>query len=373
MNQSTAQITISTQLPYTRTLFLASSLTLLSACSILTPKTAESVNAFAEEQRYEQAFDLYSKIPEEQQALIDLDELKEKQNRYLKTLLLQAQKERRSYDFFAAETTLESGAKNLPSEASITKALDDLNAARESYANKHQFEYDLQYALFLSIEDPLLEKLLAAKGRDKSFIKHYEHQQQERQRLSQIVGTAGLQSLAQKNYKQASIELKLAEKLDSRQDWQDGLNTISKKDNRVRYQKAKHAKKQQAKAQQQQAQAKQELQRKTDNDKQQFQQQLKQKHYTKASSTLETISQADSDNNNSDWINSARKNLNKAIDTQLNEALRQGKLLYSKGMIDEAIKTWKDAQSYAPESSELRDHIQRAEAFQARYKELTEK
>lgn len=349
---------------------MSAAVCLFSACSVLTPKTAESVTSLISEHQYEKALSLYEKIPVPEQELIDLEKLKKEQDQYLNKLILEANKEKNKNNFNEAENILNNGQDNVPSSKKIEQAIQSLEKVKQTYTDKYQLQYDEEYAKFLSKESPLLEKLEKTQSSDRKFTRHYKTQISERQRLSVIMGESGIAALNAGHIKTAKRQLVLAQSLNNDDRWQQALKSIQKKTysqankrkRKIAKQKNKHARQKELVIQQQQLKLK--------NLKSRFDNQLSLAQIVKAQSTILDIERKDSSNNEQEWLTKSRKNLNQAISAQLAIDLRQGKVFYSKGKIDEAIGVWKSAQAYAPDNTELAEHIRRAETFQARYKSL---
>ncbi|NRB42320.1 MAG: hypothetical protein HRU20_28270 [Pseudomonadales bacterium] len=344
---------------------------------MLTPKTAESVNKLVATEQYEQAITLYGKIPATEQEKIDIKSLQQAQGKYLNKLLQQAKTLQKKHRFYDAEDTLEQGQKNLPSSSEIQQAIAALNTARTSYNDKYQQQHDTVYANFLAAEAPILEKLLASQGQERSFKKHYQAQAKARLEHAQIIGQQGLTSLDAGFIKTATHQLKLAEQLQSDEQWQSALNAIKKKTYRKRSQKEHKREQQQNRNKRQKAQAladqQAQQQAQVNKLKLSFEKQLSATNIIGAQKILEDIKRKDDKKHETQWIDTHNKKLETLISAQLATDLHQGQSYYSNGLIGKAIDTWKNAQTYAPNNSELKEHIRRAETFQARYKELNAK
>lgn len=352
-------------------LLLSSAVCLFSACSVLTPKTAESVNNYVAEHQYEKALELYAKIPATEQELIDIKQLEKSREAYLTTLIAEAKKAQQQHNFNDASLILEGGKDKLPTDDKLEEAIESLTLAKQIYTDKYQLQYDEEYARFLLKEAPLLEKLAKTQSDKRSFNKHYKKQLSDRQRLSAVLGEHGIIALEAGDIKTASRQLNLAQELQENERWQEALASIKKKS----YIKANQRKKSLARKKTA-TDLKNALASKQHNTliaqlKQRFDTQLGLIEITNADKTLQELSLKDKDKKHSTWIKESRIKLDQAINAKLATDLQRGKLLYSTGKIDEAIKVWKSAQSYAPNSAELKEHVRRAETFQARYKALT--
>lgn len=353
----------------TKALLLSSSVCFYSACTS-TPKTVEGVNQLTELQHYEQALSTYQELTPEQQQLIDLKQIQNKKNRYEKQLISNANKKQKVMDFDGAEATLREGQQNIPSSTAIQQATEKLAQAKKQYTDKYQRFYDIEYAHFLIKEKPLLEKLSVTENHKKSFKRYSKKQLKERSRISEIIGSEGIEALQKKKYTLASNLLNMAQELNPDMRWQQGLAAINKKDNRARSHKARIARQQKKKAVQQQQLAQKETDRKISTLKQSFKQAITHEDIHQATINIQNIENLAPQNSQKDWLNSSQKQLDELTDKKLQETLTEGKILYSKGKINAAITTWKQALSYAPHSLQLNEHIQRAETFQARFKEL---
>ena len=356
--------------PATRMLLLSATVCLFSACSVLTPKTAESVNTLSETHQFEKALKLYQQIPEPEQKKVDLKALRQQQKHDLQQLLKEAKKLQGAYSFYQAEDILIQGQDNLHSSQVIKKAIADLALAKGQYTDQYQQQYDEEYARFLLAEQPLLDRLLNSQGQERSFKKHYKSQQQAREKHSDIIGRHGLQALNSGFIQTAARQLDMAQRLQGDERWESALSSIKSKTYKADSHKKRMLKKQKNMNQKQKAIELAQQREHINKLKQKFNLQLGDVSIIDAGTTLKEIKRLDYNSNEAGWIKTSHAKLAEVTEAQLAADLRQGKVYYSKGMIDEAIKTWKKAQSYAPNNSELNEHIRRAETFQARYKEL---
>lgn len=356
--------------PPPKTLLLGLCFFFITACAILEPKTAANVNTLVDQQEFEKALSLYKKLPPEEQKQIKLKNIEKAQSRYLSTLLKNVSKKQKSSAFYQAQSLLADGNKKMPNNEKIDQALLALDKAINQYNSKYQLQHDYSYAKFLIEEKPLLDKLQASQGEERHFKKRFKTQATSRKEHSLHLGEKGLSSLKKGHSKTAAKQLYLADKLHHDPRWQKALTQINKTGSDKRRQQNRRQKKID---QQQKAKLTKRHKDEMAALKITFNKALNAKNIPKSRRLLTEIKNLDVDGSQKKWIKNKKQLIHKASEKQLSQDLDQGKKQYSNGDIDGAIKTWKNAQKYAPNNAELNEHIRRAETFQARFKSLNNK
>mgnify|MGYP003385424093 FL=1 len=353
-----------------KAIFLALSIVLISACSVLTPKTAESVNQLVESQKYEYALALYSKLPPDQQLRIKLDKLMADRDSFESQVIGKTEKLRQQGAFYEAQDTLSDAVEKLPSSQKIIEAQKILLNARQQHHDRYQRQKDIAYAEYLQREAPILEALAFSDSRERSFQRYYKVQREKRIEFAEIVGSEGLRLAKESNYSRARQLLDTAESLNSDERWRAGLASVEQSESGVRRKQAQQAKEKQMDVQKAKTSAQEVTRQSIERLKAQFEQQFDRRNVLACQATLEAISLLDKQKLHVDWQKKNDSELKLLIQEEVQAALQKGQKEYSRGRIETAIATWKAAQAYAPDNLELQERIQRAEAFDARYKSL---
>lgn len=342
----------------------------ISACSVLVPKTIEGVHQLAEEQKYEQALTLFDQLPPDQQVEAERVKLKKELKVFEDKTVSAIKKFQASGEFSEAKKVVIQARENNPLSSRIAEAEKQLELAIQRHHNIHQRDYDILYAQYLKQELPILQQLLASDGHKESFQRHYERQREKRAEFAEIIGAEGLLLVEKNNYTAAVKLLKNAEALKSDKRWRDGLAKIERSDSHARQKRTRIANKKKAAAKKAKTNEQNEKRVSIEILKAQYQLQFENGDITACQKSLDEIKSLDEKAENLEWLTKSTSDLELLRQQSLAATLKKGQVQYSNGQIREAILTWKSAQAYAPNNVELKERIRRAEAFEARYKEL---
>ncbi len=340
-----------------------------TACSSPQLKTADQVNALSQQNKYEQALELYQTLDANEQEKISLEDINEQQRLYLSALFAASERAQK-VDYAKAKHLLTQGQTNLPTNEKINAALQKLENDRISHTNRFQNTYNLEFGHFLLTERQLLDKLAISEAGEKSFIRLQQDHQVNSARIAPLLGQHGLALYHQKKRKTALPFLRTAQQLEPQSEWKDALADINQDHSKRRSKQARKAKQEQAKLQKKRAEKRDKAERTMNKLQNQFEKSLSQRQFVQAQNQLKSIKIKDTNKTQQQWITRQEDRLEFATATQLKKDIELGQRHYSSGNIDEAIATWRKAQQYAPDNLQLKEHIDRAETFQARFESL---
>ena len=335
---------------------------LLSGCSFLQPKNAETVNLLAQSNDYDKAIATYNQLKINEQSLVNIKQLNKSRKQYEANLLKQITSLSKKNHFIKAKKQYDEGIIKIPSSNPLLKAGSKLETQQQDFLKYNQYRYDIIRARFLIEEKAQLEKILPGIDTDSKFLTLYNQRPPELTSLSEKLGLLGLEKVTKNQSKTATKLLTLAEALKSDARWKDALSKLdSKKKQLTRRKQQKKLKEEQLK--------KNQLQKKNHSIKDKFENAMALGNLPAAQQALSNYSKHNTADK--EWPTTAKKRLNRTIQTSLEIALKKGQILYSQGEINKALKVWRTAQRYVPNDKKLNDSIKRAATFQKNLLNLT--
>ncbi len=328
----------------------------LSACSHNPFSKTSKLQKALDEQSYDRAISLYQDLDEEQQASFDLKAIETDRNSFISQSLKSARTSIGKKNWLDAQIELESALNKTPSSTKLQTELAVLNQRIAKMQLQSLSQLQLIAARQYMERQPAQLKWQKLSAEPVPYENPVFSTLKGRQELADSLGQYGTELLTKNDNKQAKAYLEAAQSLHPDTKWEKALASIDNK-------KAKQA--QQAKAQKKQirALAFKDLQNT-------FASQLKKEHFKSAQKTLTHAKKVSETSTEKQWVKSQSKQLQKQIQSKVDEALKKGQFHYSKGRVDEAISIWKEGLRLDPSNRELKDSLERAERFKQTYESL---
>jgi hypothetical protein len=320
------------------------------------PASPESIQQQVEQEQYDKALASYEKLKEEEKAAVNVKDIEKARSSYETKQVKSIEAAIRKHQYRQANEQYLQTLNNIPSSEKVQRLADELNEEQEQYRIENTIKQKMLEAEFYIDEKPLLEKLYQVEANNTYYLRLHEQRQQSRAELAQELGQYGLAELNKGHKNDAYDLLTLANKLEPSEQWSKPLSSIK----REQQKKKAVAKKKAERKQQSQFQILQEKYQALDHEK----------SLLASQKLLQQIAKLSLKGDDRKWYNKEKAELQEHVDQYVERGTQRGQVLYSKGRIEDAIKVWKDSYQLAPNDPKLRDNIERAEKFLAKFNEL---
>jgi len=274
---------------------------------------------------------------------------------YLQDLMIEAQTQEQQLLWYKAGQLYTRGLDALPQNATLAQAYADYSAQQSSYVSDIKKNLKLHRAQLLPREIELTASLSEVYPRDQRLQNKLHNMQQEAASLVVFLAPMAQKAYDEGQYKQAKVFdqqiLKLGDSEQSRA--------------RIAFVDAKLSQDARRRAQGRQKANK----KKRDSLWRDYDSALKRGDYLAAQAVLK---QLDRLGFKGPAAEEEYGRLNALIGEHSAELIAEGKKLYTRGKLDAAIASWREALVLIPDNQDLVGRIKRAETFQANYQRLSQ-
>jgi len=253
----------------------------------------------------------------------------------------------------AALELLEQASAKVPASEPLAAAKDEFFREREERLEKIGRQLDLFEAQHLADKSPLVEKRLAVnpeswRNRWRTFLHNVETE-----RLAQDLVLCGERALKAEDFELAESCFTMVETLTDELDVTPHLALLEERREQARLERERLAA-------ERERQRQAELAARVEQLKSRYQQLIAAGWWVAARDTLQELQERAPDD---DQVVLWRQELQQTITSRVDQAIRRGQSLYSRGHLREALVVWREAQELDPDNAELQSHIARVERF----------
>ena len=281
------------------------------------------------------------------QALVSIQQFEQSILRQLDSLQLQNLWQQ-------ARELLVEAQKKLPGSQALAEASSALSFARQRRYLLLTRQLHLLRGHYLAESREILAEVALMEKR--SAIKGWlspRARQREIETTSRALVDCGKDAIGVENYTLAANCLITAEKISDEPEVQGQLSALNELQKKVRAQEISQANQQREELIDQQAQHIKKLKRT-------YRRAVRKGDWVSASNQMRTLQGSVPDDQS---VKVWAADLERIVRAKVDFAIRQGKLLYTKGYVYRALSVWKEAAILKPQSEQLQAHITRAERF----------